>query len=117
MPVLLDLASVCAIDKSDRCLHQDFLLPLLRNGSVLLTAEPGRSVQEVAGNLGISSELIYRWRRQMQDRGELAFPGHGNMALTEEQKRIRELEKKLRDTEMERDILKKAMAIFSRTSK
>jgi len=39
------------------------------------------------------------------------------MALTEEQKRIRELEEKLRDTEMERDILKKAMAIFSRTSK
>ena len=53
----------------------------------------------------------------MRDRGELAFPGHGKMALTEEQKRIRELEKKLHDTEMERDILKKAMAIFSRASK
>jgi len=39
------------------------------------------------------------------------------MALTPEQKRIRELEKKLKDAEMERDILKKAMAIFSRTSK
>ena len=53
----------------------------------------------------------------MQDRGEMAFPGHGNMTLTEEQKLIRELEKKLPDTDMERDILKKAMAIFSRTSK
>jgi transposase-like protein len=39
------------------------------------------------------------------------------MAFTPDQKRIRDLEKKLKDTEMERDILKKAMAIFSRTSK
>ncbi len=91
--------------------------PEFKTNAVLLTAEPGRSVREVAENLGISSELIYRWRRQMRDRGELAFPGHGKMALTEEQKRIRELEKKLHDTEMERDILKKAMAIFSRASK
>ena len=91
--------------------------PEFKKQAVLLSAEPGRSVKEVADNLGVSSDLIYRWLRQMQDRGELAFPGHGNMALTEEQKRIRELEKTLRDTEMERDILKKAMAIFSRTSK
>jgi predicted RNase H-like nuclease (RuvC/YqgF family) len=39
------------------------------------------------------------------------------MALTQDQRRIRALEKKLKDTEMERDILKKAMAIISRTSK
>ena len=91
--------------------------PEFKKHAVLLTAEPGRSVKEVAENIGISSELIYRWRQQMQDRGELAFLGHGNMALTGKQKRIRELEKKLRDTEMERDILNKAMAIFSRTSK
>ena len=67
--------------------------------------------------MGINSDLIYRWRRQMRENGELAFPGHGKMALTQDQKRIRELEKKLKDTEMERDILKKAMAIFSRAPK
>ena len=37
--------------------------------------------------------------------------------ITEEQKKIRDLEKRLRDAEMERDILKKAMHIFSKTSK
>jgi transposase-like protein len=88
-----------------------------KRNAVLLTEEPGRTVREVADNLGINSDLIYRWRRQQSDNGELAFPGHGKMALTPDQKRIRELEKKLKDTEMERDILKKAMAIFSRTSK
>jgi transposase-like protein len=53
----------------------------------------------------------------MRENGELAFPGHGKMALTEDQKKIRELERKLKDTRMERDILKKAMAIFSRAPK
>ena len=33
--------------------------------------------------------------------------------MTDEQKEIAEMKKKLRDTEIERDILKKAIAIFS----
>jgi len=61
--------------------------------------------------------LLYQWRQQYRNQGEIAFPGQGNLALTPDQKRIRELEKKLKDTEMEREILKKAMAIFSRASK
>ena len=89
-----------------------------KRNAVLLCAEPGRSVTEVAENLGISKDLLYRWRREYHlSNGKLAFPGNGVEALTDEQKRIRELEKKLRETEMERDILKKAMGIFSRAPK
>ncbi len=89
-----------------------------KRNAVLLCAEPGRSVIDVAENLGINKDLLYRWRREYhRANGQYVFPGNGIEALTPEQKRIRELEKKLRDTEMERDILKKAMAIFSRTSK
>jgi len=88
-----------------------------KRSAVLLSEESGRTVAEVAENLGVGKDLIYRWRRQMRERGEIAFPGNGKIALTSEQKKIQELEKKLKDTEMERDILKKAMAIFSRTSK
>jgi transposase-like protein len=88
-----------------------------KRNAVVLTEEPGRTVREVAENLGINSDLVYRWRRQQRDNPGLAFPGNGKIALTQDQKRIRELEKKLKDTAMERDILKKAMAIFSRTSK
>lgn len=91
--------------------------PEFKKNAVLLTEEPSRTVRDVAENLGIQPELIYRWRRQMRDRGELAFPGHGREALTEDQQKIRDLEKRLRDAEMERDILKKAMHIFSKTSK
>jgi len=99
--------------KRRRKYDQDF-----KRNAVLLCSEPGRTVAEVAQNLGIAKDLLYRWRREYyRSNGELAFPGNGIEALTEEQKRIRELEKKLRETEMERDILKKAMAIFSRAPK
>lgn len=89
-----------------------------KRNAVLLSGESGRSVPEVAENLGIRQDLLYRWRREyVNSNGRPVFPGNGREALTEEQRKIKELEKKLRDTEMERDILKKAMAIFSRAPK
>ena len=88
-----------------------------KRNAVSLTEEPGRTVKEVAENLGIAKDLLYRWRREHRLKHEGAFSGHGKEALTDQEKRIRELEKKLKDAEMERDILKKAMAIFSRAPK
>ena len=93
--------------------HRNYDADFKRN-AVFLAREPGRSIPDVAENLGINKDLIYRWRRQLQKTGGIAFSGNGRMALTEERKRIRELEKRLKETEMERDILKKAMTIFSR---
>ena len=53
-----------------------------KRNAVLLSEEPGRTVSEVAENLGVNRELIYRWRRQMRERGELAFPGNGKIAFS-----------------------------------
>ena len=88
-----------------------------KRNAVLLSEDPGRTVSEVAENLGIASDLLYRWRREYWAKESLAFPGHGREGLTAQEQKIRELEKKLKDVEMERDILKKAMAIFSRAPK
>lgn len=88
---------------------QDF-----KRNAVRLAEESGRTVVEVADNLGVSVDLLYRWRREQRATAGLAFPGHGREALSHQGKKIREIEKKLKDVEMERDILKKAMAIFSR---
>jgi len=88
-----------------------------KHNAVKLTEEPGRTVADVSEGLGIGKDLLYRWRREHRSRKSLAFPGNGREALSLQQQRIRELEKNLKDTKMERDILKKAMAIFSRTSK
>ena len=91
--------------------------PDFKRNAVKLTKESGRTVSGIAENLGISKDLLYRWRRSQRVNKELAFPGNGREALTSEQQRIRELEKRLKNAEMERDILKKAVAIFSRASK
>ena len=91
--------------------------PDFKRNAVQLTEEPGRTVAGIAENLGISKDLLYRWRRAQRVNKELAFPGNGREALTSQQQKIRELEKRLKNAEMERDILKKAMAIFSRASK
>ncbi len=88
-----------------------------KKNAVHLANDPTRKIAEVAANLGISKDLLYSWRRQLQEQGSIAFPGNGKEALTEEQIKIRNLEKRLRDTEMERDILKKAVHIFSREMK
>lgn len=71
------------------------------------------NVQEIARELGINAEFIYRWRRELANNPSLAFSGNGKKQLTEEQKELSRLKKKLADVEMERDILKNAVSIFS----
>lgn len=81
-----------------------------------LSNQPGYTVTKAACSLGIAETLIYRWKRELEQSGALAFPGNGNEALTDKDKQIRDLERRLKDTEMERDILKKAVGIFSKVS-
>ncbi len=50
-----------------------------KRNAVLLSQDPNRSAAEVAKNLGISKELLYRWRKEYRQREELAFPGHGHL--------------------------------------
>jgi len=74
----------------------------------------GKSTREVAEELGIRSELVRRWRREYEQYSEGSFSGHGNANLTTDQKEIVRLKKELRDVQEERDILKKAVRIFSK---
>jgi transposase len=66
----------------------------------------GHSAISVAKNLGLPhTSLLYRWKAQALDQA-----GTAAAAL---EVRVRQLEEQLRRTERERDILKKALAIFS----
>ncbi len=80
-------------------------------------SEERNNLSELARELGIQVSLLYKWRKDYQEYGEGSFPGKGNLKLTPEQERILELEKKLKDAEMERDILKKAISIFSKSGR
>ena len=74
----------------------------------------GRPAKEVAEELGIRTELVRRWKREYEQTGIGSFSGHGNANLTVEQKEIVELKKALKEAQIERDILKKAVSIFSK---
>ena len=71
----------------------------------------GRSVAEVARNLGVHVNTLHGWRQQLGDAPASAFPGNGKQLGQDEE--IRELKKQLRRAEQERDILKKAVAYFA----
>jgi len=74
----------------------------------------GKSTREVSDELGIRTELIARWKREYHHYKEGSFSGHGNVNMTDEQKEIARLKKELKDAQIERDILKKAISIFSK---
>ena len=69
----------------------------------------------LANELDIRAELLYRWRREFGDKPEASFPGNGKVILTDQEAEIARLKKQLREAEQERDILKKAVSIFSRS--
>ncbi len=74
----------------------------------------GKETKEVAKELGIRTELVRRWKREHEQFQEGSFSGHGNVNMTDEQKEITRLRKALKDAKEERDILKKAVSIFSK---
>jgi len=76
--------------------------------AVKMVTEGGHKAAEVARSLGIDQNQIYLWKKKFSDNGEKAFPGKGNLS------EMAALRRKLRDVEMERDILKKAVGIFSK---
>ena len=67
----------------------------------------GQSAPAVAERLGLSgANLVYQWKK--------ALIGRGGAAAQTLEARVRQLEEELRRVERERDILKKALAIFGR---
>ncbi len=75
----------------------------------------GKTTRQVAEELDIRQDIVRRWKRELEQHGEGSFSGHGNANLTPEQKEILRLKKELKEAQIERDILKKAVSIFSRS--
>jgi transposase-like protein len=76
-----------------------------------LLATSGRSANLLEKELGIGKGCLTRWKHELAAEGEQAFPGHGR--LPSDQERLRQLERENEILRQERDILKKAIAIFS----
>ena len=76
--------------------------------AVKMVTEGGHKATEVARSLGIHPTQLYNWKHKYSDRGDKAFPGKGHLS------ELAALRRQLREVEMERDILKKAVGIFSK---
>jgi transposase len=75
----------------------------------------GKSSREIGRELDLPADMVRRWSREYSSSGDAGFAGNGNAILTPEQREISELKKALKDAQIERDILKKAVSIFSRS--
>jgi transposase len=85
--------------------------PEFKAEAVKLVTEQGYSVAEAARSLGIHEGLLRSWKQALDSQGEQAFPGHGKLLpFEEEMRRLRAENQRLR---AERDILKKATALFA----
>ena len=63
--------------------------------------------------LAIDKGLLYRWRKELKKYEGNSFSGHGTPKMTDLEREVARLRKELRDIKMEREILKKAISIFS----
>ena len=70
--------------------------------AVKLLLESGKTTNEIADDLGISSGNLTRWKREYREDAENAFPGKGRMKPEEEE--LRRVKKQLARVTMERDI-------------
>ena len=80
--------------------------------AIRLATRGDRSITQVAIDLGIHPNVLHRWKRQFEEDRNNAFPGKGHLKPADEE--LRRLRKELADVKEERDILKKALAIFSK---
>ncbi len=78
---------------------------------VLKMIESGRIIPDISQSLGIGTNLIYTWAKRSKASSADTKPG-GSVLVLDEEKMT--LNKRIKELEMERDILKKALGIFSR---
>ncbi|GAB3741752.1 transposase [Spirosoma lituiforme] len=70
------------------------------------------SLKTTAEELGITPQILTRWRRERLSTQKANTSGR--VGVSQEQQEILRLKKELKQAELERDILKKAVSIFSR---
>jgi transposase len=96
--------------KKNRKYPREFKLEAVR-----MSEEDERPVAEVARQLGISPNNLYKWRELFGEKGEEAFPGKGHSSSSDDE--VRRLQRENMRLREEREILKKALVFFSKESK
>jgi len=85
----------------------------IKSEAVRLTRESGRPVAQVARELGISDNVLYRWRSEQQ---QVESQGRTRQAVRAEQDELAWLRRENETLRKERDFLQRAAAFFARAS-
>ena len=83
--------------------------------AVRMTTEQGLTIAQVSRDLGVSANMLGRWKKQYTEDPGFAFPGKGNLKPQDEE--LRRLRRENAILRQERDFLKKATAFFAKESK
>ena len=67
--------------------------------------------RDIERDMALPRGTLYRWRRELEEAGDQAFPGRGCLKVGDEE--LRRLRRENALLKEERDILKKALGIFS----
>ena len=68
----------------------------------------------MARELGVVQSLLHRWKKKSEEGKIDPFPGKGRLSPEDEDEELRQLRRENKRLRMERDILKKAVVIFSK---
>lgn len=85
--------------------------------AIRLITEENRVPSEVERNLGIPQGLLCKWVQKTETHPAAPFPGKGHKDKDPRNQQIRKLQRELAYALEERDILKKAIAVFSKAPK
>lgn len=85
--------------------------PEFKREAVRLMESSGKLPADLARELGIPRNRLYKWKEQLEKRGAGAFPGMGRRASEGDE--LSGLKAELERVKEERDILKKAAAYFA----
>ena len=100
-------------DKKQKRQRRSFT-PEFKAGAVKLVLEEGRPVAQVARDLDLTETAFRKWVDQARtDQGQ----GKPGALTSEERGELSSLRKRVRELEMEREILKKAAAFFAKEMK
>ena len=75
----------------------------------------GKSASSVAEDMALDKSMVRRWVREHNKYQDNSFQGNGNVVMTDSEQEIARLKKELKQIKIERDILKKAVGIFSKS--
>ena len=85
--------------------------------AIRLLNEGNKPTSELAMELGVKRTVLYRWRDQLIEKGDKAFPNKPGRPRHEQESELTKLRRENRELKEERDILKKAAAYFARDLK